>query len=94
MVHKQPENMKNITFTSNAYSDFLDWLITDKKVFLKITKLIQETARPPNKGTGKPELLKHDYNGYWSRRIDKEHRLVYKITENSIKIVSCKYHYK
>jgi len=86
--------MRNITFTPNAYADYTNWLKTDKKLFTKITNLIREAAKTPGEGTGKPERLKHDYNGYWSRRINKEHRLVYKASDNSIKIISCKYHYK
>jgi len=63
-------------------------------MFIKITKLIRETSKNPAQGDGKPERLKHDYSGYWSRRINQEHRLVYKVTEDSIEIVSCRYHYK
>ena len=86
--------MRNITFTPLAYADYIDWIKTDKKLFLKITKLIRETAKTPDKGTGKPELLKHKYSGNWSRRINNEHRLVYKVTDENIKIISCKYHYE
>ncbi|MGM0503951.1 MAG: Txe/YoeB family addiction module toxin [Bacteroidota bacterium] len=86
--------MRNITFTPGAYSDYIAWLKTDKKLFIKITNLIREAAKNPGKGIGKPELLKHDYSGHWARRINKEHRLVYKATEETIKIISCKYHYE
>lgn len=86
--------MRNITFTPDAYADYIDWLKTDKKLFIKITSLIREAAKTPGKGTGKPELLKHEYSGLWARRINDEHRLVYKATEESVKIISCKYHYK
>ena len=85
--------MKNIAFSPQAYTDYLEWLKVDRKIFLKITALIRETARRPGKGTGKPEPLKHNLEGYWSRRINQKHRLVYKITEDSIVIISCKYHY-
>jgi toxin YoeB len=86
--------MRNITFTPEAYTDFINWLKTDKKLFIKITNLIREVAKTPDKGTGKPELLKNEYSGYWSRRITREHRLIYQVTEKTIKIISCKYHYK
>ena len=86
--------MRKITFTPGAYTDYLDWLESDRKLFLKITDLIREAAKNPGEGTGKPELLKHEFRGYWSRRINHEHRLVYLVTENSIEIVSCKYHYR
>ena len=85
--------MKDIAFTPQAYADYLDWLKKDKKIFQKITSLIMETARTPETGTGKPEALKHDLKGYWSRRITKEHRLVYQVTNQTITIISCKYHY-
>ena len=85
--------MRKITFTPEAYDDYLNWLETDRKLFLKITDLIREAARNPGKGIGKPELLKHEFSGHWSRRINHEHRLVYSITEIAIEIVSCKYHY-
>lgn len=85
--------MKNIAFTPQAYADYIGWLKTDRKIFLKITSLIHETARSPREGTGKPKPLKHNLEGYWSRRINQKHRLVYKITEEAIVIISCKYHY-
>ncbi len=85
--------MKSISFTPQAYSDYLEWLSTDKKVFLKITKLVKEASRNPRSGTGKPERLKFELTGLWSRRINKEHRLVYAFNDEEIKIISCKYHY-
>jgi toxin YoeB len=75
--------MKNIAFTPSAYSDYVDWLKTDKKLFLKITELIRESAKNPYKGIGKPEALKNEFSGFWSRRINKEHRLIYKVTEET-----------
>ncbi len=86
--------MRNIAFTDKGWTDFLDWSKNDRKVFNKVSRLIEETSKNPFKGTGKPEALKHNLKGYWSRRITNEHRLIYKISENTIKIVSCKYHYK
>ena len=86
--------MRNITFTPGAYADYTNWLREDKKLFIKITNLIREAARNPGEGSGNPELLKHEYRGHWSRRINKEHRLIYKVSDKTIKIVSCRYHYK
>ena len=85
--------MRKITFTPDAYAEYVNWLETDRKIFLKITDLIRETTRDPGRGSGKPELLKHKLSGFWSRRINHEHRLVYSVTENAIEIRSCKYHY-
>ncbi len=85
--------MKNISFTPKAYSDYLEWLTKDKKIFLKITNLIKEVSRNPKAGTGKPERLRFELAGLWSRRINKEHRLVYKINDKEVRIISCKYHY-
>ncbi|MDR3334934.1 MAG: Txe/YoeB family addiction module toxin [Treponema sp.] len=78
----------------NAFAAFNDWLDTDKNVFKKIRSLIKDIEQTPFKGLGKPEPLKHNLSGYWSRRITEEHRLVYKIENNTIIIVSCKYHYE
>jgi len=86
--------MRKITFYPNAYADYLKWLETDKKVFLKINQLIKESAKTPLQGSGKPEILKHEFSGFCSRRINHEHRLVYSFDESSIEIISCKYHYQ
>lgn len=86
--------MKNIVFSSKAWTDFIEWSKTDRKIFEKISQLIAETARSPFKGSGKPEPLRHQLKGYWSRRISEEHRLVYSVNELEIRIISCKYHYQ
>lgn len=86
--------MKNITFTDKGWADFLYWSKNNRKTFNKLSKLIEETAKTPFDGKGKPEPLKHNLKGYWSRRITDEHRLVYSINNSEIKIASCKYHYK
>ena len=85
--------MRQITFNSEAFTDFVEWSTQDKKIFHKISKLIKETQRNPFDGIGEPEQLKHQYKGCWSRRITLEHRLIYKVTDEMIKIISCKYHY-
>jgi len=86
--------MKNIVFSSKAWTDFIEWSKTDRKIFEKISQLVAETARTPFKGSGKPEPLRHQLKGYWSRRISEEHRLVYSVNELEIRIISCNYHYQ
>ncbi|OGU13369.1 MAG: toxin YoeB [Ignavibacteria bacterium GWB2_35_12] len=85
--------MRNILFQKDSFEEFLEWGNTDKKKQKKLGKLIVETIKNPFEGLGKPEPLKADLKGYWSRRIDEEHRLVYKVTVTSIIIISCKEHY-
>ena len=85
--------MKNIIFSDLSWNDYLFWQASDKKTLKKINLLIKDIKRNPFEGTGKPEPLKHQLKGCWSRRIDNEHRLVYEVTENSIRIVSCRFHY-
>ena len=82
-----------IGFTENAWKDYTSWQREDKKTLKKINDLIKEIIRDPFLGTGKPEPLKSNLSGYWSRRIDKKNRLVYKVLEHEIIIVACKYHY-
>lgn len=84
---------RRIVFESFAFEDFNDWVKLDKKIHRKIIELIKDINRYPFQGLGKPEALKHDLSSYWSRRIDREHRLVYKVTNEEIIILSCKYHY-
>jgi toxin YoeB len=85
--------MRDYHFTVVAFEQYNDWQIENKQVFNKLKKLIKEAARTPFEGTGKPEPLKHDFAGYWSRRITDEHRLVYRVEERFIKIIACKFHY-
>jgi toxin YoeB len=82
-----------LTFTENAWEDYLYWQEIDKKISKKINGLIKEIKRTPFEGSGQPEPLKYDLSGYWSRRIFNEHRLVYQIVENEIRIYSCRFHY-
>ena len=77
----------------NAWEDYLYWLETDKKILHKINELIKATDREPFTGIGKPEPLQHALKGYWSRRITREHRLVYSIANNCLIIISCRFHY-
>jgi len=82
-----------ITFSENAWDDYLYWQKVDKKIVKKINKLIKEIQRTPFEGLGRPEKLRYDLAGYWSRRIDQEHRLVYQIDNNQILVYSCRFHY-
>ena len=84
----------NKVFADIAWDDYLYWQINDKSKLKKINKLIKSIERDGySNGLGKPEPLKHQFSGYWSRRIDSEHRLVYKVDTENIYIVSCKDHY-
>jgi len=82
-----------IVFSKNAWEDYISWQAEDKKMLKKINSLIKEIQRTPFDGAGKPEALKFDLKGYWSRRIDREHRLVYQANENEVLIYSCRFHY-
>lgn len=86
--------MRSFHFDPNAWDDFLFWLGADRKIAKRITRLISEIQRDPFDGIGKPEPLKGDLAGYWSRRIDDEHRLVYRVDEHSVKIIKARYHYE
>jgi toxin YoeB len=82
-----------IVFSSQAWDDYLHWQRTDRKILKRINDLIREITRTPFEGTGKPEPLRHALAGYWSRRIDDEHRLVYKIEGEAVLIAQARYHY-
>ena len=85
--------MRAISFSTAAWPDYLYWQGQDKKTLKRINALINEAARTPFKGTGKPEPLRGDLSGYWSRRIDDVNRLVYRATDNELVIISCRFHY-
>jgi toxin YoeB len=85
--------MRQIVFESGAFDDFTAWATENKKLYAKIVRLIKDIQRSPFTGLGKPEPLRHELKGYWSRRIDTEHRLVYKVTDDAIIVIACKYHY-
>jgi toxin YoeB len=82
-----------IIFMDTAWEDYLYWQGQDKKVLKKINGLIKDIKRDPFKGIGSPEPLKHDLSGYWSRRITLEHRLVYRVIDDELRILQCRYHY-
>ena len=82
-----------IVFSEIAWEDYTSWQIEDKKIVKKINDLIKAIKTNPFDGIGKPEPLKYDLAGFWSRRIDREHRLVYQLHDKNLLIYSCKYHY-
>ncbi len=81
-----------IVFTTHGWEDYTSWA-EDKKVLRRVNRLIAEAARDPGSGTGKPERLSGDLSGYWSRRVDQEHRLVYTVERDQLIIVQARYHY-
>lgn len=83
----------NILFTDDAWEDYLYWQQTDKQTLKKINQLLKEIQRTPFTGIGKPEPLKHQLQGCWSRRIDSEHRLIYEIADNTLRVIGCRFHY-
>jgi len=83
-----------LTWSKTAWGDYLYWQKADKKMVKRINDLIKSTMRTPFEGIGKPEALKGDLHGYWSRRITTEHRLVYKYAEKNLMIAACRYHYE
>lgn len=82
-----------IVFLTNGWEDYLYWQMQDKKTLRKVNELIKDCQRSPFKGLGKPEALKNDLSGWWSRRITQEHRLVYKVEKNMLYIAQCRKHY-
>lgn len=85
--------MRKVLFEQAAFEQYNDWAATNIKIFKKISKMIVETSRSPFEGIGQPEPLKNKLHGFWSRRIDSEHRLIYMVTDTEILITSCKFHY-
>jgi toxin YoeB len=86
--------MRDILFVPKAFKEYQEWIATDRKTALRIGDLIKDILRSPFDGIGKPEPLKHEFAGCWSRRIDQEHRLIYSLTDTTIVIYSCYSHYK
>ncbi len=85
--------MKSIEFDAAAFEDLAWWLEQDRAQALKIIRLIRDIERDPFSGVGKPEPLKHELSGCWSRRITQEHRLVYRVLPEKIRVLACRYHY-
>ncbi len=86
--------MRRIAFLPDAFDDFNHWARENKKTYVRISELIKDIRRNPFSGIGKPEPLKHELKGLWSRRITDQHRLVYKVSEDEVLIYSCKLHYQ
>ena len=82
-----------LVFVEESWEDYLYWQATDKQLLARINQLINDISRDPFKGIGKPEPLRYKYKGFWSRRIDNEHRLIYKIEGNQLLIAKCRFHY-
>ena len=80
-------------FVDESWEDYLYWQKTDKKILKRINMLIKDISRNPYDGIWKPEPLKHKYRGFWSRRIDAEHRLIYQVKEDEVRIIKCRFHY-
>ena len=85
--------VRSLEFDPAGFEDLAWWVEQDRNKALRIINLIKDVQRDPFRGIGKPEPLKHELKGCWSRRIDQEHRLVYQITEDKIRILACRYHY-
>jgi toxin YoeB len=84
---------RNIKFSPDAFREYNEWIEQDKILFEKIKELIKDISREPFNGLGKPEPLKGNYAGFWSRRVNQEHRLIYSVNDDTINIVKCKGHY-
>ncbi len=82
-----------LCFVDESWEDYLYWQKTDKNMIARINKLIKDIVRSPYQGIGKLEPLKHKYRSFWSRRIDSEHRIIYRVLENEIWIAKCRFHY-
>ena len=85
--------MRSLEFDISAFDDLAWWIQQDRNKALRVVSLIKDVQRDPFKGIGKPEPLRHELKGCWSRRIDQEHRLIYQVTETKIRILACRYHY-
>jgi toxin YoeB len=83
----------NIQFTPEAWEDYLYWQLTDKKILKRINELLKDAMRDPMSGKGKPEPLRYELQGCWSRRIDQEHRVVYQADEKTLRVISVRFHY-
>jgi toxin YoeB len=86
--------MRTVSFHADAWQDLTEMAVREPKLFERLVRLINESARNPFNGIGKPEPLRHELKGYWSRRINDEHRLVYRVTDESIVIAACRSHYE
>jgi toxin YoeB len=83
----------NLSFTPNGWNDYQYWVKNDKRMLRRVNQLITAIQRDPFAGVGKPEPLRHQLQGHWSRRISDEHRLVYPVSDDTITIIACRFHY-
>ena len=83
-----------LIFVDESWEDYLFWQKTDRKILERINNLVKDISRNPYSGLGKPEPLKYKYQGFWSRRITEEHRLIYRIVDDEIQIAICRFHYE
>ena len=83
-----------ILWTNESWADYIYWQSQDRKTLKRINRLVADTKRSPFEGIGKPEPLKENLAGFWSRRIDESNRLVYAVDDNQLTIISCRYHYE
>ena len=86
--------MRSLIFESDAQEDLFHWAKVDLKILRKIIDLLEDTQSHPFSGKGKPEPLEHDLKGFWSKRINEEHRMIYQVTDNEIIVIQCRFHYK
>lgn len=82
-----------LVWSPDAWDDYVEWQRLDRKTLARINRLIEECRRTPFSGTGKPEPLRGDLSGWWSHRVDREHRLAYRVRDNALGIAQCRYHY-
>ena len=82
-----------VTFSDDGWEDYLYWQAEDRKILKRINQLVEDISRNGNEGIGKPEPLRHEWAGWWSRRITQEHRLVYRVVSDSVEIAACRFHY-
>ena len=80
-------------FSETAWEDYIYWQVNDEKMLLRLNALIKDCTRSPFQGIGKPEPLRGNWHGWWSRRVDHEHRLVYRVEAGALQIAQCRYHY-
>ena len=85
--------MRNLEFDPSAFEDLAWWIVQDRSQALRIIRLVRDIQRDPFSGLGKPESLKHELSGCWSQRINQEHRLVYQVLPDKIRILACRFHY-
>ena len=82
-----------VTFADDGWEDYLYWQAQDRRILKRVNQLIEDISRNENEGIGKPESLRHEWAGWWSRRITQEHRLIYRVSDDGVEIAACRFHY-